>query len=194
MIIYKFTNVVNGKCYIGQSIQKNPKSRFYDHFSKSKNPNKSHFHYALKKYGIDKFTFEIIDSAENLDDLNSLEQYYIQKFNSINEGYNLRQGGDNKLHNPESIERMRISQKKAHARRKKENRDGGWKRCDGGPMKNKKRTVQHKENYQKNFLEKYGYSNPAFIPFTCEHCGKQGKGLAGYKRWHGNNCRGKNVK
>ena len=193
MIIYKFTNNINGKIYIGQSIQQNPKARFYDHVAKSKNP-KLPFHFAIKKHSIDQFTFEVIDSAPTLEELNKLEQFYIEKFNSIADGYNIRLGGENKLHSLSSIEKMRQAQKDAHARRKADGRDGGWKRVDGGPMKNKKRSEIHNQNYASNFLAKYGFTNPGYIPYLCEHCGKQGKGLAGYKRWHGDNCRRKDVK
>jgi len=43
----------------------------------------------------------------------------------------------NKTHNADSIERMKESQKAAHAKRRAEGREGGWTRKDGGPMKGK---------------------------------------------------------
>jgi hypothetical protein len=46
-----------------------------------------------------------------------------------------------------------------------------------------------KEKIKKSNIEKFGYSNPSLVPWVCEHCQKEGKGLAGYKRWHGKNCR-----
>jgi hypothetical protein len=46
-----------------------------------------------------------------------------------------------------------------------------------------------KDKVKSTFIEKYGVSNPSLIPYTCKHCNKSGRGLAGYKRWHGNNCR-----
>lgn len=39
------------------------------------------------------------------------------------------------------------------------------------------------------FNQKYGFSGPALVPFICEFCFKEGKGLGNYKRWHGSNCR-----
>lgn len=50
-----------------------------------------------------------------------------------------------------------------------------------------------KKKIKKHFLEVYGVENPAFVPWTCEFCGKEGKGLAGYKRWHGESCRHKTI-
>jgi hypothetical protein len=46
-----------------------------------------------------------------------------------------------------------------------------------------------KDKISATFIEKYGVSNPSLVPYVCEHCSKSGKGLAGYKRWHGANCR-----
>lgn len=46
-----------------------------------------------------------------------------------------------------------------------------------------------KEKIKQSNIEKYGYSNPGLVPWICEHCQKEGKGIAGYKRWHGKNCK-----
>jgi hypothetical protein len=50
-----------------------------------------------------------------------------------------------------------------------------------------------KEKIQATNIEKYGFTNPALIPYTCEYCGSSGKGLAGYKRWHNINCKKKPI-
>lgn len=46
-----------------------------------------------------------------------------------------------------------------------------------------------KEKIKQSNIEKYGYPNPAMIPWICEHCQKEGKGMSGYKRYHGSNCK-----
>ena len=46
-----------------------------------------------------------------------------------------------------------------------------------------------KEKKEQQYLLKYGVTNPSLVPYTCEHCGKSGHGLAGYTRWHGDNCK-----
>lgn len=89
--IYKFTNKINGKVYIGQSV--NIERRYYDHLKRD--DSKNYFHRAIKKYGKDNFLFEILEeySEENLNDR---EKYYIAKYNNNNRklGYNSTSGGD----------------------------------------------------------------------------------------------------
>lgn len=118
MYIYKFTHILSGRCYIGQTIQ-NPNQRRLEHIADSRYSTKEyHFHNALRKYGITAFTFEVIDTASTLEELNLLEEKYVNEFNSIDNGFNIRQAGGNKLHSEESKERMREAQRKAHARRR----------------------------------------------------------------------------
>lgn len=146
MYIYKFTHIDTGRCYIGQTIQ-NPNQRRLEHILDSRDSGKPyHFHNALRKYGRDAFTFEVIAEATSIEELNSLETHYIRQYDSIDNGFNIRQGGDNKIHHPDSIKRMSEAQKAAHARRRAEGRDGGWKRKDGGPMKGKPSPLKGKES------------------------------------------------
>ena len=85
--IYKFTNKINGKVYIGQT--NNIEKRKRGHKSESFNPNANGynlpFHCAIRKYGWENFDFEIIE--EIADDfsyeyVNEREIYFIQKFDS----------------------------------------------------------------------------------------------------------------
>ena len=136
MHIYKFTHIETGRCYIGQTIQ-DPNQRRLEHIADSRYTTREyHFHNALRKYGIHSFTFEVIDStATTLEELNLLEEKYVEKFNSIENGFNIRQPGGNKLHSDESKQRMSEAQRNAHARRRAEGRDtfvktkktSGWK-------------------------------------------------------------------
>lgn len=96
MIIYKITNKVNGKVYIGQTIHtlNHRKNR---HIECVHNGTDRHLYNAMRKYGIDNFVFEEIDHADNIDDLNYLESYYITKYDSVRTGYNMGYGGDNNV-------------------------------------------------------------------------------------------------
>ena len=136
MNIYKITNTENGKVYIGQTMQKNPKMRWYDHCSRTRNGQSNHLYNSMRCYGIEKFIWEVIDSATTLKELNDKEEYWLNYFKQFTECYNVREAGGNKTHSPESIERMRAAQKAAHARRRAEGRDT-WTRQDGGAMKGK---------------------------------------------------------
>lgn len=114
MVIYKFTHLDSGRVYIGQTIQ-DPNRRKLEHFNSKKN---TVFSNAIQKYGRDAFTFEIIETADSLSELNELEEYYIALYNSTENGFNLMTGGYNKRHHPSTLVKMRQSQKNAHARRK----------------------------------------------------------------------------
>lgn len=138
MHIYKITNNANGKLYIGQTIQQNPKMRWYSHLADARRGKKSYLLDSIRKYGKEQFEWTVIDCAVSIDDLNSKEEYWLEHYRQ--QGitvYNNREAGGNKLHSLESIERMRESQRQAHARRRAAGKDGGWKRIDGGPMKGK---------------------------------------------------------
>lgn len=135
MHIYKWTHIASGRCYIGQSTQ-DPNQRRLEHISHSRYSEKTyHFHNALRKYGIEAFTWEVLSHAKDIEELNLLEKKYIEKFNSIGNGFNLRQGGNNKLHSTESKLRMSEAQKLAHAKRralgkdtfKKTRKTSGWR-------------------------------------------------------------------
>lgn len=108
MIIYKIQNKVNGKIYIGQTIR-TLKKRMSQHISPNKNKSISAIDRALKKYGIDNFEITIIDYAENIDELNAKEIYWIDYYKSLApNGYNLEIGGKNAPH--EKTTRLKISQ------------------------------------------------------------------------------------
>ena len=88
MWIYKITNIQNNKVYIGQTIRP-VKDRFNRHISDAlNNIIDTHFARAIRKYGKENFQIEIIDTAQNQNELNKKERYWIQYYNSVEEGYN----------------------------------------------------------------------------------------------------------
>lgn len=95
--IYKITNKLNGKCYIGQSIDIH--HRWYTH----KNPktwvaDKGKVLYrAFVKYGIENFTFEIIEECPRKQ-LDIREKYWVRYFDSYSNGYNMTKGGQGNNH------------------------------------------------------------------------------------------------
>lgn len=106
MVIYKLTNILNGKIYVGQTIQ-DLKERWYGHckaISKC-----TAIARALKKYGKHNFTIEQIDRADNLEDLNKKEVEWIAKLRSNTKGigYNLTTGGMNAIPSEETKQKMR---------------------------------------------------------------------------------------
>jgi group I intron endonuclease len=86
MVIYKITNKLNGKIYIGKSVNNNS-----DYFGSGVSITQ-----ALKKYGKDFFEKEILECCNSIEELNEQEKFWIKKHNSTNKnlGYNVSEGGD----------------------------------------------------------------------------------------------------
>jgi len=109
MIIYKITNRIDDKVYIGQtigSVENRWKSHIYDHKRKD-----FVLYRAMRKYGIDSFTIEEIDGANSLSELNYKEWLLIHIFNSLApNGYNSATGG----RNSKPIQEVKDKISKAH--------------------------------------------------------------------------------
>jgi len=107
--LYRITNQINKKVYIGQTV--NDKRRWGAHKSYAKNPEKTgqYVHRAMAKYGIENFAYEVIVTCRTQDDANEIEDVLIKQYNSRNKdkGYNLNAGGFNGEHSDETIEKIR---------------------------------------------------------------------------------------
>ena len=92
-VIYKITNQVNNKVYIGQTIQ-NLKDRWYRHcgYSGSKGEQNMIIKKAIHKYGKENFNIKILEICDSVE-LNEKEKYWISKYNSYKNGYNATKGG-----------------------------------------------------------------------------------------------------
>ena len=94
--IYKITTTKSNKVYIGQTT-KSVEERYKKHLKARNSKSKKHLHLylAMNKYGIDTFSVEQIDTAIDQKDLNEKEIYWINYYDSINNGYNIAPGGKN---------------------------------------------------------------------------------------------------
>lgn len=93
--IYIITNLINGKQYIGQSVN-GYKERFRTHCFLEKgykNTIPTRIDKAIKKYGSNNFKVELLEQV-SFEDRNEKERYYIRKFDTYNNGYNATEGGD----------------------------------------------------------------------------------------------------
>lgn len=111
--IYCSTNKVNGKIYIGKTIN----ALEYRKAQHKRNRNKTYFCKAIKKYGFENFVFESIFESDDEEELLYIEKVYIALFDSSNKniGYNLTVGGNGVSglkHSEESRHKMSISNSK----------------------------------------------------------------------------------
>lgn len=97
MDIYKITNKIDGKIYIGKS-QEGYEQRFKEHVNNALNGSDKcpKLYNAMRKYGVKNFVCEKIDTRETPSDLCLCEKYWIEKLDAQNPsiGYNIANGGD----------------------------------------------------------------------------------------------------
>ena len=92
-IIYGWYNTKSEKWYIGQTIR--PEARFKRHINYAINKKDNNkFHNALRKYGLDNFVYCVLEENVLVDNLDMMEIYWIEEFDSFYSGYNLTLGGD----------------------------------------------------------------------------------------------------
>jgi len=93
-VVYLIRNLINGKVYVGQTTL-TLRDRWNCHLSAARNTSKpSYFQRAIKKYGADNFSIEVLIETD-YETVNQLETFYIQKLDSTNHerGYNIQAGG-----------------------------------------------------------------------------------------------------
>lgn len=96
--IYKITNILNGKSYIGKTMQ-TIEARWKKHCNDFHLPrcNKRPLYNAMTKYGIDAFKIETLEECSDIE-VNEREKYWIQYYDTFTNGYNATLGGDGKAY------------------------------------------------------------------------------------------------
>lgn len=110
--IYKITNDINNKVYIGKTLKSITK-RFTEHIHEStrKRSEKRPLYIAMNKYGIEHFFIELIEEVDS-SILEEREIYWIQQYNSYHYGYNATYGGDGKILYDDNIRQEMINEYK----------------------------------------------------------------------------------
>lgn len=96
MLIYMATSLTTGKSYIGQTVKTlNQRKSEHKHRALYEEDYKNAFHNAIRKYGFDDFQWIILEESENWthEILDEKEKEYIQFYDTLNNGYNILQGG-----------------------------------------------------------------------------------------------------
>lgn len=96
--IYKITNDINDKVYIGKTTLSSVEDRFQEHLKDSQRVRfeKRPLYNAISKYGIENFHIYLIEEVP-LEQLEDREKYWIKQYDSYQNGYNATLGGDGKL-------------------------------------------------------------------------------------------------
>lgn len=219
MVIYKTTNLINGKIYIGKDVR-----NLNCYLGSGKLLKK-----AIEKYGKNNFVKEIIEVCDNLIELSEREKYWIKELNSIKNGYNLTEGGtggDTFTNNSNKEEiRDKLKKRKHTEVTKRKISENNWQKKNTGsrtgirwseeqrfkmeeywnnnssPMKGKKHTEESKQsNREKHLGKKMSEETKVKMSLlkkgksmerhVCPYCGKEGGGNA-MKQWHFENCKNK---
>jgi len=158
MIIYKATNLINNKVYIGQTINTLDR-RKQSHFWSVSSGSDNYFHKALRKHGEESFRWQVICICPNMDSLNNQEEYYIAYYDTMTGGYNLTSGGNGYILPDEVKEKMSILQTGEN------NSFYGKKHTDATKEKNRTASIRLWKNpeYRKNQVERNtGENNPHY--------------------------------
>lgn len=92
--IYKIENTITNQCYIGQTIDYNRRKNTHINRLRRNTHDNPKLQNAWIKYGEEAFSFEVWEfSINTLEELDTLECDYIEKYNSLENGYNLVPGG-----------------------------------------------------------------------------------------------------
>lgn len=94
--IYKIYCLCTEKTYIGQTVQHPPIKRWLDHYKQiNQSTNNLYLYRAFRRWGVENFTFQILEEDINIEELNEKEQRWIKKYRSDDPeyGYNLTKGG-----------------------------------------------------------------------------------------------------
>lgn len=107
MCIYKITNQLNGKSYIGRTTR-TIEARWREHLKRVRAGDMRHLYVAMRKYGIENFSIEKLVDVSTIAELSELEAYYCAYYDTYRNGYNMTAGGEA---NPMDFEKSRESHK-----------------------------------------------------------------------------------
>jgi group I intron endonuclease len=196
--IYQVTNAINGKRYIGYNSNYNERKRFNEHFQAAKRGSTLPLHAAIRKYGKENFSLNVLEMGENEEyGLKIAEPMYILW---LKPEYNICAGGEGtpgKVWSEESKKKSSITQR---GRKLTEEHKKALRVPKSVPVWNKGRTLGPISEEQRGKLMgrtpwnkgKSGYSTAKsgfrHDILICPHCNLSG-GDNAMKRYHFENCK-----
>ena len=116
MFVYKITNIVNNKAYVGITIR-TLENRWIRHISAAKRGIGGPLQRAIRKYGTTSFTMELLETVTTIDELRVAEKKWIQCCNTFGgNGYNATLGGEGtwgRIHSVATRDRIKVGQQLA---------------------------------------------------------------------------------
>ena len=94
--IYKITNKLNNHSYIGLSTKVEERWKYHQSPYNQQRESYKSLYKAFEKYGIENFTFEILEEC-SIQELGEKEKYYIAKYDTYKNGYNMTTGGEDNV-------------------------------------------------------------------------------------------------
>ena len=176
--IYKATNTITGKSYIGYSSNWSQRKRIHKHTAKTSKRNYL-FYNSINKHGFENFVWEVLyQSKDKLYTLSVMEDFFINEYNTLSPyGYNTKTGGSGGNLSEESRKKLSDSRK-------------GMKFSESH-LKNlsishlgKKHTEEQKQKIANSLKGK----PKTLKSVTCPHCNLTGKG-SNMTRYHFSNCK-----
>lgn len=158
MVVYKATNIANGKVYIGQTVKPLFRRKAEHIHHALVLGDRGHFYNALRKYGRDSFVWEVLQECSSVDELNDAEIRLIREYGANNRsfGYNINDGGKNARHTEETkakISRARMGHSTSdHVRKAISDFMSG----PNNPHRGKKRSAETKKLQSNSRTDKIG--------------------------------------
>lgn len=184
-LIYKHTNKINGKSYIGLTSL-SLEERLQGHINDVKYGSDRKFHQAIRKYGIENFHSEVLENnIQTYEKACEREIFWIKELETFyitNKGYNMTEGGDG---SPKGKLNANFGRKRPeHSKYMKEKHkvEGHWAKNlekEENPNFGSKRTNEQKKRIKESINK--------IENLKCPHCGKEGN-PGNMKRWHFDNC------
>lgn len=176
--IYKATNRITGKSYIGYSSNWKSRKRLHKHHANLGDKNYL-FYNSIRKHGFDSFNWEIIyQSKDKLHTLEKMENYFIEQFNTLSpNGYNMKTGGGGGNLSEES--RNKISKSRKGIKFSEEHINN---------LRISHQGKKHTEDQKRKISETLKGKEKVLKLVICPHCKKEGKG-SNMTRYHFNNCK-----
>jgi group I intron endonuclease len=207
--IYRATNLVNSKVYIGFTTNWPQRINGHNYDRRYGNAKNKAFYKALQKYGWDNFVWEAIyQSKDEEHTLKIMEPYFINEYRSWVgfedcNGYNVTKGGEGangykRTNQLIESHRKKITGRKQAPEHKAKRVESFKKTMDGkGTFSGKKHSVESIEKIRQAHLGKPKSESHKMAMrnrpqdttrLTCPHCGKEGD-YKNMKRWHMDNCK-----